>query len=114
MRKFLPFILLFAYPLHLLAQGTPPTDPGQGQQAQLKVRGTPPVSEPSTIQQVKSLVKHQINNAIMANPYPALDEWQPLTPRQKFHIFLAHTYSPRTFVSASIDATKYKIDPDNR
>lgn len=88
-------------------------DPEQGQQAKAEVRGTPPVSELSTIGQMRNLVKHQINNAIMANPYPALDEWQPLTPRQKFHTFLVHTYSPRTFVNASIDATKDKIGADN-
>lgn len=114
MYRFLPFILLFAYPVHLLAQGTPPMDSDQGQQVQAQVRGTPPVSGPGTIQQVKNLVKHQINDAIMANPYPALDQWQPLTPAQKFHTFLVHTYSPRTFVNAGIDATKDKIDADNR
>lgn len=114
MRRFLPFIIVFAFPLLLLAQGTPPMGPDQGQQTQAEVRGTPPVSDPGPIQQVKTLVKQQINNAIMANPYPALDEWQPLTPRQKFHTFLAHTYSPRTFVNAGIDATKDKIEADNR
>lgn len=89
-------------------------DPDQQQPAQAEVRGTPPVSELGPIEQVKNLVKHQINDAIMANPYPALDEWQPLTARQKFHVFLVHTYSPHTFLNAGIDATKDKIDADNR
>jgi hypothetical protein len=114
MRKILPLIMLFVSPLLLPAQGTPPMDPGQQQPAQAEVRGTPPVSEPSPMEQVKKLVKHQINDAIMANPYAALDEWQPLTPKQKFHTFLLHTYSPRTFLNAAIDGTKDKIEADNR
>jgi hypothetical protein len=114
MRRLLPLIVLFASPLLLLAQGTPPMDPDQSQQARAEVRGTPPVSEQGAIDHVKTLVKHQIDGAIMGKYYPALDEWQPLTPRQKFRTFLVHTYSPRTFLNAGIDATKDKIESDNR
>jgi hypothetical protein len=115
MFKFLPFILLlFSSPLLLRAQGTPPMPPDQEQQGQAELRGTPPVSELGTIDQVKTMVKHQIDGAIMGKYYPALDQWQPLTPAQKFHTFLAHTYSPRTFLNAGIDATKDKIQSDNR
>lgn len=88
--------------------------PDQEQQAQTELQGTPPVSELGTIDQVKTMVKHQIDGAIMGKYYPALDQWQPLTPAQKFHTFLAHTYSPRTFLNAGIDATKDKIQSDNR
>lgn len=58
-------------------------------------------------QNVKSLVKHQLKKAIDGKQYPSLNEWQPLTTRQKFDVFLKHTYSPNTFLSAGIDALKF-------
>ena len=66
------------------------------------------------MQRMKTLVKREVNHALMANPYPALDQWQPLTPREKFHVFVAHTYSPMTFANTGIDALKDKLRADDR
>lgn len=59
-------------------------------------------------------MKREINQAIMGKQYPDLDNWQPLTPKQKFAIFLTHTYSPSTFAAAGIDAVRDKFDGDDR
>ena len=58
-------------------------------------------------QQVKALVKHQLKKAIDGKQYPNLENWRPLTTRQKFDVFVAHTYSPNTFLAAGIDALKF-------
>lgn len=58
-------------------------------------------------QNVKALVKHQLKKAIDGKPYPLFQNWQPLTTRQKFEVFLVHTYSPNTFLGAGIDAMKF-------
>lgn len=58
-------------------------------------------------QQVKYLVKQQLRKAIDGRLYPSLENWRPLTARQKFDVFLAHTYSPNTFFAAGIDAMKF-------
>ncbi|HEV2962853.1 MAG TPA: hypothetical protein VG649_13570 [Candidatus Angelobacter sp.] len=58
-------------------------------------------------QQVKALVKQQLKRAIDGKQYPTLGNWHPLTPRQKFDVFVAHTYSPNTFLGAGIDALKF-------
>ncbi len=56
---------------------------------------------------VKTLVKHQLKKAIDGKPYPLLQNWEPLTTREKLHFFVAHTYSPNTFLGAGIDALKF-------
>jgi hypothetical protein len=58
-------------------------------------------------QQVKALVKLQLKKAIDGRVYPDLENWRPLTTRQKFDVFVAHTYSPNTFLGAGIDAMKF-------
>lgn len=113
MRFSLPFLLLLL-PCCLFGQGTPPMDPSQGQSSQPEARGTPPFSQLGTVAEVKKLAKREINQAITGKDYPAIEQWQPLTPKEKFHIFLVHTYSPRTFAGAGIDAVKDKIETDNR
>jgi hypothetical protein len=68
------------------------------------VVGVPAVTpEPPALQKMKSLVKRQVNHAIDGNGYPSVDQWRPLTPREKFREFLHSTYSPRTFLNAAID-----------
>ncbi|MGE5322244.1 MAG: hypothetical protein ACM3SW_05260, partial [Actinomycetota bacterium] len=94
MRIFLPVILIF--PLFLWGQGTPPMIPDQPQPTASSLTGTPPVPQPGAVAQVEKLVVKGLNNAISGKHYLALNEWQPLTPEQKVHIFLAYTYSPRT------------------
>jgi hypothetical protein len=114
MRLFLPIIVMFC-PLYLIAQGTPPLGPEQAQSPQLEHLGTPPApAEATPVQSMKKLVKQQFNHAIMADSFPALDAWRPLSAKEKFHVFLAHTYSPRTFANAGIDAFKDKIQSDDR
>ena len=64
----------------------------------------PLVAPPSArFQTMKNMIKHEVVRAIDGKPYPTLREWQPLTPRQKFDVFLHSTYSPRTFANAAID-----------
>lgn len=114
MRFFLP-IILFLYPLFLMGQGAPPIDPEQEQSQTPAHMGTPPGPvEASTIQNVKKLAKQELNHAIMGKPFPSVDQWRPLSPKEKFHVFVAHTYSPGTFVNAGIDAFKDKIESDDR
>lgn len=113
MRIFLPFVLIFC-PLFLWGQGTPPMDPDQPPPIASTLPGTPPVSQPGTIDQVKKLVVNGLNDAIAGKHYLALNEWQPLTPQQKFHTFLVYTYSPRTFANAGVDALKDKIEGGDR
>lgn len=113
MRTFLPFILVFC-PLLVWGQGTPPMDPYQPQATASELPGTPPIPQPGAMAQVKNLVTQSLNDAISGKHYLALNEWQPLTPEQKFHIFLVHTYSPRTFANAAVDAVQDKIAADNR
>jgi hypothetical protein len=105
---------LLLLPCLAFGQGTPPMDPSQGQQQQSEARGTAPIPEPGTVAQVKKLVKRELDQAIMGKHYPELDQWQPLTPKEKFHIFIVHTYSPGTFSGAGIDAIRDKVQGDNR
>jgi len=58
-------------------------------------------------QQVRALVKQQLKKAIDGKAYPSLQNWRPLTARQKFDVFVAHTYSSNTFLGAGIDALKF-------
>jgi hypothetical protein len=63
----------------------------------------PLLLQPTRIQHMKNMIKLQVNRAIDGKPYPSLNEWNPLTTRQKFDVFIHSTYSPRTFANAAID-----------
>lgn len=63
----------------------------------------PLVSPPPRLEVMKNLIKHQLTRAIDGKVYPSVNEWQPLSARQKFDVFLHSTYSPRTFANAAID-----------
>jgi hypothetical protein len=90
-------------------------DPDQGQPRRLASPGTPPApAEATRMQQVKRLVKQQLDHAVMSKPLPAIDQWRLLSAKEKFHVFVAHTYSPRTFANAGIDAIKDKVQSDDR
>jgi hypothetical protein len=70
----------------------------------LLIAGASPVTlELGRFQQMKNLIKRQVNQAIDGRPYPSLGDWKPLTAREKFDVFLHSTYSPRTFANAAID-----------
>lgn len=107
-------ILVFLYPVLLAGQGSPPVDPEQPQPPKAEISGTPPLPADATpMQEMKKLVKREFNRAIMGNSFPEIDRWQPLSPKEKFHVFVEHTYSPRTFANAGIDAIKDKIQSDD-
>lgn len=108
-------------PLLALSQGTPPPWAPTPENPEItevapyhEVNGTPP--EPSLpdapIQRVKAMVKKQVQKAIDQS-YPPVQQWQRLTARQKFRVFLKHTDSPRTFAGAAIDAATDKWQNDN-
>lgn len=113
--RWLTAIVLLFYPFLLIGQGSPPMDPEQVQSPKPEISGTPPLPvEASPMQQMKKLVRREVNHAILGKPFPEIESWRPLSPKEKFHVFLAHTYSPRTFANAGIDAVKDKIRSDDR
>lgn len=52
------------------------------------------------------MIKKQINKAIDGKSYPSLENWRPLTTREKFEVFRQRLYSPLTFTAAGLDALK--------
>ena len=84
--------------------------PDQRQPVESVQQGTPPVSQPDAMQQMKKLVEKSVNEALSGKNYLALNQWQPLTPQQKLRIFVMHTYSLRTFANAGVDAVADKIE----
>ncbi|SRR5579884_1465067 len=78
--------------------------------------GTASMPELTPIQKMKGMIKTEVNKAIDGKPYPSVQEWRPLTKKEKFHVFLHSTYSPWTFANAAIDVTAdrargVKLDP---
>jgi hypothetical protein len=63
---------------------------------------TPAAPQPMGMGKMKLLIKQQVNKVIDGS-YPSVTEWQPLTKREKFNVFLHSTYSPWTFANAAID-----------
>jgi hypothetical protein len=78
------------------------TDPGSSSSL-TALAEAPLLPQPTRLQQMRNMIKLQVNRAIDGKPYPSLTEWQPLTARQKFDVFVHSTYSPRTFANAAID-----------
>lgn len=111
MRSLLAAVVVLLCSAPVLAQGIPAVDTQEMVQIHLpdsSARG-PSVGAFGFMrpQQVKSLVKQQLKKAIDGRPYPLLENWHPLTAGEKFHVFVAHTYSPNTFLGAGIDALKF-------
>jgi hypothetical protein len=119
MRTFMGWGFLFFAIVAARAQGTPPMDPSQvpesqgGEAVPMQMQGSPPVAPPSTMDKMTSLIKKQVNKAIDGKPYPELGNWHPLTTRQKFDVFLTHTYSPMTFAGAGVDAIEDTVMNNN-
>src|SRR5215471_14782767 len=94
------------------AQGTPPIDSAQQAQAQPQAiqaeeHGSPPeVPNSSKLHQMTLMIKRQINKAINGKSCPNLENWRPLSTREKLDMFLNRTHSPRTFAAAGIDTLK--------
>jgi hypothetical protein len=94
----------------VVAQGTPPMDV-QAIEARMPAleSGTPPEPALARMQLMKNLIKRQATQAIDGKRYPTLEEWRPLTAREKFQVFLHSTYSPRTFANAAIDESVDRV-----
>lgn len=91
------------------AQGLPP-QLFAGEPSQLiSVAAAPPEAPIPRFAQMKALIKTQINKAIDGKPYPAVQEWQPLTTREKFDVFLHSTYAPSTFLNAGISVVADRV-----
>jgi hypothetical protein len=69
----------------------------------------PLVSPPPRLEVMKNLIKHEVVRAIDGKAYPSVAEWQPLSARQKFDVFLHSTYAPRTFANAAIDEAADRV-----
>jgi hypothetical protein len=111
-RFFLTLVLIFSCAL-ASAQAPPPgatesfsfmaTASSYSSPSIMTIAEAPLLPQSTRLQQMKNMIKLQVNRAIDGKPYPSLPEWQPLTARQKFEVFLHSTYSPRTFANAAID-----------
>lgn len=87
----------------------------QLQGAETHAKGEPPEPvQADSLHRLTGMVKSRIKQAIDGRPYPLLQNWRPLTTREKFDVFLKHTYAGRTFTSAAIDASKDKIKNRNK
>ena len=97
-----------------VAQGTPPPAPEPRPEAVVQ-SGTPPeLRQSGPLTDMKKLLKTEFNRAVMGQTYPTVDAWRPLTTREKFHVFVQHTYAPRTFAGAAVDALQDKYQGNDR
>ncbi|HLW53633.1 MAG TPA: hypothetical protein VKW06_12395 [Candidatus Angelobacter sp.] len=112
--RFAWFAFLLIVSEHGFGQGTPPPSSGSDEEISCyhNANGTPPEPPEAKIQRVKAKVTKEVRKAIERSD-PPIEQWQPLTPRQKFNFFLKHTVSPRTFAGAALDATADKWQNDN-
>jgi hypothetical protein len=102
MKRFFHISLLLIF-AGLLASAQGPQFDAMNSQSLMALAEAPLLPAPTKIQQMKFMVKKQVNRAIDGKPYPSIYEWKPLTARQKFDVFLHSTYAPRTFANAAID-----------
>jgi hypothetical protein len=103
MRSFyISLVLLFTCAL-ASAQAPPPNDATESSSSIMAMAEAPLLPPPTRLQQMKSMIKLQVSRVIDGKPYQSVSEWQPLSARQKFDVFLHSTYSPRTFANAAID-----------
>ena len=118
MRVLLGCFLFLICSIIAMGQGTPPMDPERVAQLQglaAHAQGEPPQpGQADSLHRLTGMVKLRIKQAIDGRSYPLLQNWRPLTTREKFDVFLKHTYAGRTFASAAIDASKDKIKNSNK
>jgi hypothetical protein len=81
----------------------PSVSSGPSTNALMAIAEAPLLPPPTRFHQMTNMIKQQLNRAIDGKAYPSVTEWQPLSTRQKFDVFLHSTYSPRTFANAAID-----------
>lgn len=112
MRLFLGYLLLFfclSVPVPMPGQGAPPPEP----ELIAHTQGSPPIPESSTFDKMKLLLEKEVDKAIEGKPRPDVENWHPLTTREKFDVFLTHTHAHQTFVAAGVDALKESIRNSN-
>jgi len=102
MRSFYISVVLF-FTCVLASAQAPPEASEPSPNALMAMAEAPLVSPPPRLEVMKNLIKHQVARAIDGKAYPSVAEWQPLSARQKFDVFLHSTYAPRTFANAAID-----------
>ena len=74
-----------------------------------------PSQTPATVPQhtgMAAMIKKNVEHAIDKNCL-TIAQWRPLTPRQKFQVFVKHTYAPSTFAGAAFDAAADRIENHN-
>jgi hypothetical protein len=115
MRIILNILTLLLLQSLAVCQGTPPMDPEQLAKPTLpSAEGSPPMPpQASSVQEITRHVKKELEQAILGRTYPSREQWEPLSPSEKFQVFVHHSYAPRTFASAAVDSVKYKIGGDN-
>jgi hypothetical protein len=111
MRSLIASVVVLLCSAPIVAQGIPAVDVQEI--VQIHLPDAPGSGSPAhgfgfvRAQQVKYLVKQQLKKAIDGRFYPSLENWHPLTAREKFEVFLVHTHSSNTFLGAGIDALKF-------
>lgn len=109
MRLYISLILFFTCAF-ASAQAPPPNAaPEPSPNALIVMAEAPLVSPPPRLEVMKNLIKQQVVRVIDGKPYQSVSEWQPLSARQKFDVFLHSTYSPRTFANAAIDEAADRV-----
>jgi len=103
MKRSFYFSLVLILTCGIASAQTPATDGTDSSSSVMAMAKAPLVQQSTRVQQMKSMIRLQMNRAIDAKAYPSLAEWKPLTVPQKFDVFVHSTYSPRTFANAAID-----------
>jgi hypothetical protein len=104
MTRFFHFCLIVIFAGGLAFAQAPPVDEAtESSSVVMAVAEAPLLPQPTRLQQMKNMIKLQVNRAIDGKAYQSVSEWQPLSARQKFDVFLHSTYAPRTFANAAID-----------
>jgi len=94
-------LVFFCLEVVCAAQGSPPPAP-EPRLPSTCPQGTPPREPPPpVIGQVEEFVEQQMKKAVYKEA-PSLTKWKPLSPQEKFQVFLNYSYSPITFGSAGI------------
>ena len=122
MSSFCKISLVFALFCGMAAAQNAPLELFGGESVQLASLASPPQAPMPRMmqikalmnpQQMKALIKTQMNKAIDGKPYPTIQEWQPLTAREKFEVFLHSTYAPSTFLNAGVDVVADRVKGRN-
>jgi hypothetical protein len=101
--------------LPAVAQTPPVTDSNTTRPRLLDLLFEGPPYAPSALHQhdsMSAMIKKNIEHAIDKNCL-SVNQWHPLTPRQKFQVFVHHTYAPSTFAGAAFDAGADRIENHN-